>query len=640
MKLEITERCSVFDGTAFGDTGAYEKITGRLHGSVDPAHALNREIVNLDLAPRDPDGRVDYWVDFCILKPVDLARGNGRILFDTLNRGDKLALIDLNGAKRGSGSNDPDSAADAGNGFLMRRGYTILFSAWQGGVGPEEGHMRAHFPIATRNDGPITGVSREEFTFGDDTSPVRAPLNYPASSIDQAGAILSVRQHEHEPRAPIDDSQWRFVSPTEIEITRPGGYGTGALYEFIYEARDPIVMGLGFAAVRDAVSFFRYRAEDDAGTPNPLAADGSIPFEHVIAYGRSQPGRFLREFVHLGFNESCDGRPVFDGIFTAIAGSRRIFLNHEFAQPGRFNRQHEDHLYPGDEFPFTYATCEDGISGQTDGLLARALARDVCPRIIHIDSSTEFWQGRSSLLVANERGEDVPIPGDVRLYLFAGTMHAGPAMLAHPGVYSQDPLYPVNDVDYTPLNRALIVVLDDWVSGVGEPPASRFPSLADGTLAEPTPAATGFPALPGVRWPPWLNALCVNDHSTQPPRPATDQRYPVLVPTVDEDGNEIAGIRLPDVAAPRATYTGWNLRTASFAEGALMLVGSRFDFAKDEAERQATRDPRRSLVERYTSQDDYIAAVRAVAEAMVAERLLLDEDAERCVAAAATADWP
>ena len=620
--------------------GPYEKITGRLYATVDPAHALNREIVNLERAPRAGDGSVAYETDFCILKPVELERGNQRILFDTLNRGDKLALIDINETARGTGSNNPQAAADAGNGFLMRRGYTVLFCAWQGGVGPEEGHMQVSFPVATDGDDPITGLSREEFTFGVEDGTVRAPLNYPAATLETDAATLSVRQHEHDDRIPVPTSQWRFVSEKEIEIDRPDGFGTGALYEFIYEARDPIVMGLGFAAVRDVVSFFRYRSEDDAGTPNPLTENGELRHEHVIAYGRSQPGRFLREFVHLGFNEDYAQKPVFDGIYTAIAGSRRIFLNHAFAQPGRFHRQHEDHLYPGDEFPFTYATRTDSITGKTGGILERAQARGVCPKIIHIDSSTEFWQGRSSLLVTDENGNSIELPDEVRLYLFSGTMHAGPAMLAHPGIYSQDPVYPLNDVDYTPLNRALIVALDDWVSGVHPPPASQFPSIDDATLAEPTPTATGFPALPNVKWPPWINQLCVHDHSVQPPSSDSSKRYPVLVPTVDDDGNEIAGIRLPDIAVPLATFTGWNLRDASFAADALMLVGARFDFASNQAEREALGDPRRSLAERYADHADYVAAVRDAARQLAADRLLLEEDVARCIAAAEALPWP
>lgn len=636
MKIEISARGPAFAGTSFGAVGPYEKITGRCHDTVDPAASENAVIVNLECAPRNADGRVAYAVDFCILQPTDPVRGNRRILFDTLNRGDKLALIDINGSARGPGSNDPTSAADAGNGFLMRRGYTLVFSAWQGGLNPDEGHMLADFPVATDNGAPLTGLTREEIVFGHATSPARAPLTYPSASVDAAGATLTVRQHEHDARVPLAAAHWRLRSAQEIEIDRPAGYGTGAIYEFIYRARDPIVMGLGFAAVRDVVSCLRYQARDDTGNPNPLSTDGmSVPIDHVIAYGRSQPGRFLREFVRLGFNEDRHGRQVFDGLFAAIAGSRRIFLNEPFAQPGRFHRQHEDHAYPGDQFPFTYASTTDTCTGETGGILARALERNTCPKIIHIDSSTEFWQGRSSLLVSDADGRDVPLPDEVRLYLFSGTMHAGPAMLAHPGIYSQNPVHALNDVDYTPLNRALIIALDDWVSGVRPPPPSRYPSVGDGTLVAPFPQdAAGFPSLPGVHYPRWINQLSVMDYSTQPPRAVPGKQYAVLVPAVDADGNERAGVRLPDIAVPRATYTGWNMRDASFAADALMLVGACFPFAATRAERERNGDPRPSIEERYPSREIYLEQVRAAAQALADQHLLLDEDIARCVAVA------
>lgn len=635
MRLEVTRVESVFGGAEFGTAGRYEKIVGRMHGAADPAHRLNSEIVNLDRAPRNASGLVDYWVDFCLLKPVDIAHGNRRLLFDTPNRGDKLALIDINGARKGPGSNDPAASDDAGNGFLLRQGYSILWCAWQGGVADEEQKLQAGFPIATAAGAPIVANSREEIIFGHCNSPAIAPLAYPAATLDQSAATLTVRQHEREARLPVPAQAWRYCTPSRIEIDLLPGYPSGAIYEFIYPARDPTVMGLGFIAVRDAVSFMHHALRDDAGLANPLSRAGNPPsVDYVITYGRSQPGRFLREFVRLGFNEDLAGRRIFDGIFVSIAGSRRIFLNQPFSQPGRFHRQHEDHLYPGDQFPFTYATRTDSFTGETDGILARALAADTCPKFIHVDSSTEFWQGRSSLLVTDEHGRDFPQPDEVRLYLFAGTQHAGPTMLDHAGVFSQNAVYPPNMVDYGPLNRALIAALDRWVSG-GEPLPSRFPRIVDGTLVAPFPASVaGFPAIPGVRYPAHINTLSVMDYSRQPPCEVAGQAYPVLVPTLDADGNEIAGIRLPDVAVPRATLTGWNLRDATFADGALMVVGSCFPFAVTRAERAASGDPRPSLEERYESPAAYVRAVRAAAEQLHREDFLLAEDVARIVAQA------
>ena len=633
MKIEIARVESAFGGIQFGSAGPYEKIIGRAFGEVDPSHPLNAEIVNLDKAPRNAAGRVDYWMDFCLLKPADLRKGNRHLLYDALNRGDKLALVDLNDAPKGLGSNELAAAEDAGNGFLMRQGYTILFGAWQGDATPEEGHMLAGFPIASDGPKPIVGKSREEFVFGQDSGSVIAPLTYPANTLDRSAAALTVRQRQKDPRVPIPPQRWRYLSPTRLEIMLADGFDAGAIYEFIYDARDPIVMGLGFAAVRDFVEFMRHAAADDGGRPNPLSLgrDGPI-VDNVIAYGRSQPGRFLREFLRLGFNQAPSGRRVFDGIYASIAGSRRIFLNYPFAQPGRFNREHEDHLYPGDQFPFTYATRSDSISGKTDGIMERSLASGTCPKMMHADTSTEFWQGRCSLVVTDEHGKDVVLPEQVRVYAFAGTQHAGPAMLRHSGVFFQNHAYPLNRLDYGPLNRALLVALQEWVSKGTPPPANQFPGAGDGTLVSPSELA--FPDIPGIHYTGLFNELCELDYGYQPPRPIRGREYPVLVPKVDADGNEIGGIRLPDITVPLGTRTGWNIRSAGCAEGALMVVGSFIPFAATVKERRETGDPRPSLEERYPSHEHYVNAVARAAAALQDERLLLAEDVERYVAAA------
>lgn len=639
MKIEIDRVESAFEGIAFGDVGPYEQIVGRALGEVDPSHPLNAEIVNLDKAPRNAAGRVEYSVDFCVLKPVDLRASNRHLLYDALNRGDKLALVDMNDAPKGLGSNELATAADAGNGFLMRRGYVILFSAWQGDVAPEEKHMLARFPVATNGGAPIVERSREEFIFGHTQSPAVAPLAYPASTMDQGQATLTVRQHEKDRRVPLSPRQWRYLSPTSLEIVLSDGFDAGAIYEFIYPARDPVVMGLGFAAVRDVVAFMRYAAADESGRPNPLNLGAGGPaVDDVVAYGRSQPGRFLREFLRLGFNQDPQGRKVFDGVYASLAGSRRIFLNHPFSQPGRFHRQHEDHLFPGDQFPFTYATRFDPISAKTDGILARCLATNTCPKIMHVDSSTEFWQGRGSLVVTDEAGKDIDLPDQVRVYALAGTQHAGPAMLRHSDGFFKNHSYPLNTLNYGSLNRALMEALQQWVSRGTPPPASRFPRAGEGTLVPPSPQ-TGlvFPAIPGVRYTGLVNELCELDHAQQPPRPIPGHEYPVLVPKVDADGNEIAGIRLPDVAVPLGTRTGWNIRSAGFAEGALMVVGSYLPFAATEKERRAAGDPRLSLEERYPSHEHYVDAVARAAAELQSERLLLAEDVDRCVAVAAAA---
>jgi hypothetical protein len=620
MRLVIERVERAFEGVSFASAGPYEKITGRVFAEADPGHRLNASIVNLDRAPRNAAGRVEYWFDFCLLRPADLRKGNRRLFYDVINRGGKIALIDFNSAPR---ANNPATAADAGNGYLMRQGYSILWSAWQGDVLAGEERMLAGFPVPTDHGAPIIGINRDEFLFEVGAGPVRAALSYPANSLDQRQATLTVREREAEGRVAVAADRWRYVAPNQIEIMPPTGFDAGAIYEFIYPARDPIVMGLGFAGIRDLIAFLRHEAADERGTPNPLNLDGRPAADYVFTYGRSQSGRLLRDFLWQGFNQDLQGRRVFDGMYIAAAGSRKSFINAAFGQPPRFQRQHEDHAFPGDQFPFSYAILTDPVSGKTDGILARAIATHTCPKIFHTDSSSEFWQGRASMVVTDGRGADVEIPGDVRLFLFSSTQHAGPDPAAA-GPLCQ---YPMNPASYSPAHRALLVALDEWVSKGIEPPASRFPRVGDGTLME---AKSGFPKIPGLRYRDLINELSEMDYSVQPPRPIAGRQYLVMVPKVDADGNEIAGIRLPEIAAPRGTHTGWNLRRAGFAEDELAnIFGSYFPFAATSSEREAASDPRQSLAERYPTARDYLDAVARAAIDLQGARLLMAEDVER-----------
>jgi Alpha/beta hydrolase domain len=618
MLIDRVERA--FEGASFGSVGPYEKLTGRVFAEADPIQPLNAPVVNLDRAPRNASGRVEYWFDFCLLRPADLRKGNRRLFYDILNRGGKIALIDFNSAPR---ANNPTTAADAGNGYLMRRGYSILWSAWQGDVVAGEDRMLAGFPVPTEGGAPIVGVNRDEFVFDVVASPIRATLSYPANSLDQRQATLTVRGREAEARVAVAADRWRYVAPNQIEITPPAGCDAGAIYEFIYPARDPIVMGLGLVGIRDLIAFMRHEAADEKGTPNPINLDGRPAADCVLTYGRSQSGRLLRDFLWQGFNQDLQGRRVFDGMYIAAAGSRKSMINAAFGQPPRFQRQHEDHAFPGDQFPFTYATITDPVSGKTDGILARAVATGTCPKIFHTDSSAEFWQGRASMVATDGRGTDVEIPDQVRLFLFSSTQHAGPDP-ATAGAFSQ---YPLNPVSYSPAHRALLVALDEWVSKESAPPASRFPRVSDGTLVA---AKSGFPKIPGVRYLGLLNELSEMDYSVQPPQPIPGRQYLVMVPKVDEDGNEVAGVRLPEIAAPRGTHTGWNLRRTGFAEDELAnIFGSRFPFAATKREREAAGDPRWSLAERYPTAGAYLDAVARSAADLRTAKLLLDEDVER-----------
>jgi len=634
-RIEIDRVEPVFDGASFGDTGPYEKVVGRAFGEVDPNDPINTVIVNIDKAPRNASGMVEYEVDIYFLKPVDLSKGNRRIYFNVLNRGNKQIIANWHDSV-GANANEPTTLNDAGNGFLMRYGYTVLFSAWQGDVAAGGNRMLAHLPVATNPDGsPIVATNREEYIFNNTTNPATANLSYPAATLDPALASLTVRQNAGDPRQTAPGLSFAYLNDRQIRINRPAGFDAGAIYEFIYQAKDPIVMGLGFAAMRDVVSFVRRQAADDAGTPNPLNdASGRPAVDHVLAFGSSQAGRYLRDFLWQGFNENEDRRMVFDGIIPHKPGSRKTFTNFLWGQPGRFSRQHEEHdfMQTGDQFPFTYETRTDPISGKTDGLLVRCRASGTCPKVMQTESATEYWGARASLVTTDEFGRhDIALPDNVRHYLFSSTQH-GPTANPSFGICQQLS----NPLPFSQAQRALAIALDDWVTRGIEPPASRSPRIADGTLVPSLPQAEqGFPSIPGVTYSGQLNELALLDLSVVPPVPIPGADYTVLVPKTDADGNDLPGIRHAWLAAPLATYTGWNLRREGFAPGeGCGLTGTYLPFAQTRAAQLATGDPRPSVEERYRNHGAYVSRIARAAARLVQERLWLEEDRELTVDAA------
>jgi hypothetical protein len=635
LRIEIKERQSpAFGGREFGAVGSYECVNGTVYGELDPAHPLNQAIINLDKAPRNAAGRVEYASDFTLLKPLDLQRGNGWLLYDVPNRGNKVALTRLN---RGAEGNRPDTAAHAGDGFLMRYGFSVVWSAWQTEVPAGADRLNARFPIATNPDGPITKVNRDEFiaegtggpgdAFIQETSATSfvGTLSYPAANLDPATASLTVRNREQDPRVTPAGLTWRFVDPRHIEITRPtdAGFDRGAIYEFIYQARDPLVMGIGFAAIRDLVSHLRHATDD-----NPLADNGRSTIRHTVGFGISQSGRVLRDLVYLGFNQDLDGRQVFDAIMPVVPGSRRTFINQAFAQPGRYSRQHEDHDFLDDQFPFTYPTLFDQLSERTDGILQRAVAAGVCPKIIHLDTDSDLWAGRASLVVTDTKGADVAMPDNVRVFLATGIQHA----VFRP-VAQQVTQLPGNPLGYSSYMRALLIALTNWVEHGVAPPASQFPSRSAGTLVSREQAQAAFPAIRDVNFPDVINEVHLRDHSVEPPRKGA--AYPVLVCDVDSDGNGVGGLRHPLLSAPLGTHTGWALRGPGYAEGDLYTVqGSYAPFAESEGERVRNDDPRPSIAARYGSREAWADAVAAASEQLVNARVLLREDADRLISAA------
>ena len=609
--LELVESPAL-DGQRFGDIGQYELLRGVVAGELEPADWRHEHIVNLDRAPRNAAGRVAYRATVEIYRPVDMSRWNRAIFHTVSNRG-------------GAGAAEP---------ALLERGFAFVRVGWQGDLTPTESNIVAYVPVATDPDGsPIVGPALEEFIFNDAEPRSRGRLTYPAASLDAGDGMLSVRATQTGKREAPADLQWRYINEREIEIERAAGFDGGAIYEFIYQARDPLVLGLGFAAMRDAISFLRYETADAAGNANPLATANGLATT-ALSLGISQSGRMLRDFLYQGFNEDVAGRIVFDGIHPNIAGSRKTFTNYQFGQPGRWQKQHEDHVYPGDQFPFTYATLTDPVSGRTDGLQERCRASNTCPKIVHSDSEAELWQARASLIVTGPKGNHIELPDNVRVYLVSGTQHGG-----GPGVHTRPPSRGMcqnlsNPLALAPTRTALSVALYEWVANETEPPPSHFPTVRGGGLV---PAdGLEFPGIPGVAYAGSYNPLHLADHRSLPPM--YGDAYTVLVGRVDADGNMVDGVRSPNLVAPVGTYTGWNLRRDGFAEGAQCGgTGSFIPFAATEADRRTAGDPRPSLEARYADHGVYVDAVSVAASALVESRLLLPDDADAIVERARTA---
>jgi hypothetical protein len=624
-RIVITKTLSPnFEGESFGDVGPYEYMFGYVEGELDPSHPRNARITNLARAPRNASGNVAYRADIQILKPVDMSRANGALLLDVPNRGNKrITGTWVNG---GPSIIEPVLAEHSGTGWLMREGYTMAWVGWEALVAPGGARVAAQFPVATGSDGsPITARTAQEYIFGDLESPATATLSYPAASLERTQATLTVRQYTGDPRQPVDS--WEFVDDRQIRVTRPKGFDAGAIYEFVYTARDPIVLGLGLASISNTVSHLRHAD----GADNPLA--GAI--DRAFAIGFSQSGRVVRDLIREGFNADEDGRIVFDGAIPVLAGSRRTNINLAFGITGDYSRQHETHLMAGDQFPFSYAVMQDPISGRTDGIFARCQMDATCPKTFHVDSDTEIFQARASLAVTTPDGKPIDLPENVRAYFLAGSQHGPSAAATRP----EDAEYLQNPLRYDMYFRALITALDAWVSDGTAPPDSRYPSLRDGTLVPPDAPKARFPAIPGHRYPALVNELRLRDYSVQPAKEGA--AYPVFVAAKDADGNNMAGLRHPFVEVPVATYTGWSLRREGFAKGALAgLSGSYLPFATTRAKRLATHDERPSVEERYRDQAAYVEAVTRAANAQVRDRLLLQEDADRIAEEAARLSWP
>jgi hypothetical protein len=636
-----------FGGKSFGVVGQYERISGQIIGEVDPKDPLNAIIVDIGLAPKNPNGTVTYSTDFQILRPVDRGKGNKRLIYEITNRGRTNVLETLNDSKTG---NDAESSGDAGNGFLMRQGYVVLESGWDFSA-PRNGKLfTATVPIARNPDGStVTSRNTEEFVIDKAVTPAQQRLNYPAASADKSKASLTVRKNYADTPVPMPSAEWDYVDAklNTVKLTSgnfggPGSFGPTALYEFTYEAKDPVVAGLGFAALRDIATFLRNAETDDKGTPNPLAGD----VQYIYSFCSSQPCRTMHDFVQFGFNQperAAGAAPkAFDGVLNWKAGGSGLFMNYRFSQPVRTHRHHIARWTPEYQFPFADVKVTDAVTGKTDWRLRRCEESNTCPKTFEANSSNEYWAKASSMMQTDSQGRDLDLGAvaNARYYLLASLPHGagnGPGICAQP----RNPLRPNAAL------RALLVDLDAWVTVGTTPPANRMPRVADGTLAPPLPQeGYGFPRIPGVVYNGTHHTGDLWDFgpdfdkgfiSVLPPK-LIGTPYPVFVPKADADGNDIAGIRMPEVAVPVATYTGWALR-ADGLDGC-DANGQKLDFAKTKAARLASGDPRPSVEERYADHATYVEQIRRAAEALKEQRFMLEEDVVATVAAAQAASVP
>ena len=644
-RIDITSSTTAFEGRTFGSVGAYEKLRGKAYGELDPADPRNAVITDLALAPRNARGRVEYSMDIYLLKPVDPGKGNHKLFVEVNNRGGKL----FGGFNQSSGGNDPTTAADAGQAFLMSQGYTLAWNGWDPSASAANNNLTITLPVAKNADGSsITGPSYEYIVF-DNATTQTATLAHKAATTDKAKAALTVRDRLADAPTTIPATGWAYASDNSIQLLPAGtGFRQGAIYEFTYTAIDPVVAGIGFAATRDWLSFLRHAKTDTVATRNPVAGDVT----RVLGFAVSQPARYLNDFVWLGFNQDETGAKVFDGIENWIGAGTGIGLNYRFAQPARTERNRQNHLYPEAPFPFAFATLTDPLTGKTDGRNRRCLSTGTCPRMMAVNSANEYWVKTGSLVHTDVAGNDMADPDNVRFYLLSSVEHTVNGSPPNsPGSCAQ----PRNTIDPNPALRALFVAMDQWLDGVA-PPASAVPRRSDGTavfssttassplgIGQVAQASLGWPSLPGVTYTGLITVRNVYDFGPQfdsgiltlaPPQ-ATGKVYPSFVSKVDADGNEIAGVRLPPVAAPVATYSGWGLRAPAFGgPDGCEQFGQTIDFAATAAQRLASGDPRRSIAERYGDHAGYVTAVTAAANALRDRRLLLAADVTAYINAA------
>jgi len=638
LRVEITSRQDVLAGKSFGDTGAYERILGKVYFSLPVENPHNSAIVDLKNAVNLRNGEVEFSSDFIAIRPKQPDRGNGSLLLENPNRGHSRIISLVDGG-------DWNIEHDAGDAWLLRNGFTIVSLGWQADAAGDDA-LHFHAPIAKENGRTITGLLRgdvmlpeaaQEIPLGHLMRGNLGGTEYPVSAPDDPRNTLTVRDSRNAPRTVILRSKWKFahtidgkLTPSNRHIYLDGGFQPGRLYEYVYVVSDPVVAGGGFAAVRDFASYAKH---------NP---DAITPAQRVYGQGISQNGRFLRNFLYQGFNADEDGRIALDGVLAHVAGAGRGSFNYRFAQPSRDAQPTSSVFFPTDIFPFTDQPETDPVTHATAGLLDRARAGKTVPRIFFSNTSYEYWGRAAALIHVSADGKhDASISDNVRIYHFTGLQHfSGPFPPARGDgdLLGQQPQTPL-PIRY--FWRSMIANMDAWVRSGTPPPASSYPRLSDGSLV---PLANyNFPRLPDVNTPHEANAGERLDFgpnwqrgvlAVQPPR--IGPAFPVLVPQVDADGNERDGIRLPEITVPLATVTGWNLRDPSIGAPTerVSFEGSWIPFAKTAEDRKRNGDPRLSIAERYPSEDDYIRRYTQSLDTLIKERWILPEDREAFLARA------
>jgi hypothetical protein len=664
-RMEILIRQPFAEGMSFGTSGGYEVIKGRLFYEVNPDHPANTRVVDIKLAPRNKNGNVEFSGDFVMLKPVDLSKGNHRLLYDVNNRGNLIALIGMNDAPF---NNLPVKAEHAGSGFLMREGYTMLWSAWNWDVTPGRGRLQMDVPAASDNGKPIIQKIAAEIVLSFDKKPrFSHPLAWGSSRCyppidpgNKKDCRLTVRDEPRGKRTLIPPAQWAFgrwedntfiADPVSLYVK--AGLQPGKIYELIYTVKAPRVVGLGLAGARDAISFFRFDIAGQKGNANPLAVktkEGKVKPDPEYAYifGVSQSGRFITHMIYEGFHVDERSRMVFDGARIHVAGGGKGGFNHRFAQTTHHPSDLEGNYMPADFFPFNFAPQIDPLTGKTGDVLALAKGMGKIPYIMITNNELEYWTRSASLIHTDVSGKkDAQVHAKVRIYLTAGAPHRNsPSRTRHYPLYEHS----INPINHYAISRALMRAMDQWVSRGAAPPPSRYPRINRGELITAAEHKNKFPAVPGMRHP---------GRNLMPPRvdygphfwtkgiftvvpPEMGAPYRTMVPAPDKDGNTIAGIRLPELSAPLGTYQGWNPRQEKFGAPNYLgrFEGSFWPFALTEKERNANNDPRPSIEARYPSKDIYVQKVREAVKQLVKDRFMLEEDAEKYIRLAEQMVWP